>query len=177
MALALPDVVVGGLSRSDLLSALAAAGVRLNRSAEILMASDVFDTAHQEVVHPVVRTVDELGLAGEASLSRILATAQSLGLRLCPPTTAPYLRLALLHQPSAPDSVLTNGRAPTGSLTVSAAPLRADGDYPKGFYLRVIDEVPWLRGYQCTDEHLWSPEDRLVFDAGASGPRPTGLEP
>lgn len=161
--------MIGGLTRADLISALAAAGVRLNPSAETLLASELFDSMSSEAIRPVEHTVGELGLTEGASLSRVLATARSLGLGLCPLTAAPYLRLALLHQESAPDSIMTNGRAPSGSITVFSTPQRADDEYPKGFYLRVIDEVPWLRGYRCTDEHIWSPDDRLMFNADPRG--------
>ena len=57
-------------------------------------------------------------------------------MRLCPVTAGPYLRLAWLSQPSAPDVIMSNGRAPTASLTVAALPPRPDEEgYPKGFYL------------------------------------------
>ena len=157
------EVVIGGLARADLMSALATAGVRLNPSAEILLASNVFESTTTESVRLAEHSVADLGLAQGGSLSQILAAASAKGLELCPLTVAPYLRLAFVDQESAPDSIMTNGRAPSGSLTVASAPPSADDAYPKGFYLRVIDQVPWLRGYSCTDEHIWSPDDRLVF--------------
>jgi hypothetical protein len=47
---------------------------------------------------------------------------------------------------------------------VSAA-LVEDDEFPKGFYLRRIDGVLWLRGYRSGPAHVWSPDDRLVFAA------------
>jgi hypothetical protein len=44
-----------------------------------------------------------------------------------------------------------------------SAPLAADDDIPKGFCLRRIDGVLWLRGYRSGPEHIWSPDDRLIF--------------
>lgn len=82
---------------------------------------------------------------------------------LCPAVTGPYLRLAMLDQVSAPDSVMSAGRAPTGSLTIAAEPLNEDQDYPKGFYLRTVDGIPWLRGYLCDDLHEFAQEDTFVF--------------
>ena len=77
---------------------------------------------------------------------------------------SPYLRLAWLSQPSAPDVIMSNGRAPTASLTVAALPPRPDEEgYPKGFYLRVIGGDPWLRGYRCDLTHDWNADDRFVF--------------
>ena len=41
--------------------------------------------------------------------------------------------------------------------------LSRDDEYPKGFYLRVVDGRAWLRGYRCDDGHSWSPDDRFIF--------------
>ncbi len=158
------EVAVGGLSRSELKSELAAQGIVLNPHAETLLDDAIFDEhgAAQAVVL-AERTVADLGLADGATLPEIYEAAQRLGLRLCSADTAPYLRLALSQQAAAPDSVMSSGRAPAGALTVAAEPLSDDIEYPKGFYLRVVDDQAWLRGYRCDDEHVWSPEDRFVF--------------
>lgn len=167
-------VQVGALSRAQLLAALDAAGVGLNASAEVLLRHEAFDDQRVESFDVVRRTVRQLGLAGGAPLSIVLATAQAQGLALCPLVTGPYLRLAMLDQQSAPDSVMSNGSAPSASLTVASAPLDTADVLPKGFYLRVVDGRPWLRGYHATDEHRWSPDDCLVFRVQPS--RPPGSE-
>jgi len=154
------------MSRSDLLSALRHEDVGLNQSAETLLDDPVFDHPSRQSITVVEGSIRELGLVGDdAVLPRIYQAGQQHGLRLCPPITGPYLRLALRSQPNAPDAILSNGRAPTGSLTVASAPLRTDVDHPKGFYLRVIDNRPWLRGYRCDDTHAWNPDDRFLFEA------------
>ena len=154
---------VGELTRSDLKRALALAGVRLNAYAETLLEDAVFERTEAETVEIVQRTVGELGLTRGAALPRILATAREHGLLPCPLVAGPYLRLAMSDQTTAPDSVLSNGRAPTGSVTIASEPLRVDDEHPKGFYLRVVDGQPWLRGYRCGDDHLWAPDDRFAF--------------
>ena len=154
---------VGGLTRPDLQKALAVAGVRLNAHAETLLENAVFDTTEAETIDIVRCSVSDLGLTRGASLPRILGGAREHGLLPCPPVTGPYLRLATPDQATAPDSVMSNGRAPTGAVTVASEPLRVGDDYPRGFYMRVVDGQPWLRGYRCRDDHLWSPEDRFVF--------------
>lgn len=154
---------IGTMPRGRLLRALRQRDIQLNESAVTLLADRVFDLSAPESVVLVERSVGDLGLTSGAVLAQIFGTAYELGLRLCPPTTAPYLRLALDCQPSAPDSVLSNGSAPSGSLTVAANPRHADEDFPKGFYLRVISDRPWLRGYHCSSEHVWDPEARFVF--------------
>ncbi|MWB99693.1 hypothetical protein [Agromyces seonyuensis] len=156
-------VLLGGLTRAELAQRLAEAGVLLNAHAETLLDDLDLEDGTVRSIRVVERTVAELGLPDGAPLSRVFSAAERSGLRLCPPETAPFLRLQTLGQAASTDSVLSAGRAPEGSLTVAAAPLRADDEYPKGFYLRVVDTVPWLRGYRCDDEHVWAPEDRFVF--------------
>ncbi|WP_130412818.1 hypothetical protein [Xylanimonas ulmi] len=81
--------------------------------------------------------------------------------------TGPYLRLAFDDQAAAPDAVMPSGRAPSGSVTVASEPVEADHDFPKGFYLRVVDGTAWLRGYMCDNQHVFAPNDRFAFQAGS----------
>ncbi|NNN04060.1 MAG: hypothetical protein HKL87_08710 [Acidimicrobiaceae bacterium] len=152
---------VGYLTRPELRDALERAGVQLNDAARTLLESAAFDESRTESFCVVLRTVKDLHLSKEASYSAILAAGKARGLLPCPLATAPYLRLATLDQMNAPDSILSNGSAPSGSVTLAS--LRPTGDLPTGFYLRVIDGVPWLRGYHATDDHHWPPEDSLAF--------------
>lgn len=162
---------VGELSRQELRAALDGRGVLLNASAEVLLASAAFDRQQVDSFNVVQCTVGRLGLRSGAALSSIIARAHEAGLSLCPPITGPYLRLVMASQESAPDSVMSNGSAPSGSITVAAPPL-GDDDYPKGFYLRAVDGVLWLRGYHSTDEHIWSPDDCFAFREEGSSREP-----
>ena len=157
-------MTIGGLSRGELIVALASRGVLLNAHAEALLANSIFDGRSEErdiLIREL--TVADLGLAGGASLSQIFQEAHDQGLLLYSPDTAPYLRLALIEQASAPDTIMSSGSAPSSSITVASRIIRDDDDFPKGFYLRVVDGQPWLRGYLCDDEHLWLPNDLFAF--------------
>lgn len=154
---------VGQLSRRELLAALSRSGVRLNASAEVLMNNSVFDQQRSETFGVVCRSVGQLGFSEGANLSSIFERAKKLGFSLCPSIAAPYLRLIWIDQESAPDNVMSNGCAPSGSITVASAPLDNDDDLPKGFYLRTINGILWLRGYHATDKHVWSPGDCFAF--------------
>ncbi len=158
---------VGGSSRAEWEPALDRAGVRVNASAERLFDHPRFDAAPARAVGIVVRSVAELGMADGATLVEILERARQGGLDACAPVTGVYLRLAMLDQVASADSVMSNGRAPDGSITVASWPLEDDSDFPKGLYLRVVDGVPWLRGYRCDDDHVWSPDDRFAFAVAA----------
>lgn len=157
------EVSVGGLSRAELRRALTSRNINLNAHAETLLGADVFDRGAPRVVTVTERTVAALGGAEGATLPEILELAREGGLLTCPADTGPYLRLTLNDQATSADSVMSTGRAPEGSLTIASAPLSDDDDYPKGFYLRVVDGRPWLRGYRCDDEHIRSGGDRFVF--------------
>ena len=163
---------IGGLRREDLLASLDRLGVLLNASAEVLLNSDVFDRQRLDSFRVVQRTVGQLGFSNGAALSSIFARAHEVGLSLCPAITGPYLRLVMADQESAPDSTMSNGSAPSGSITVAAAPLDDDDDFPKGFYLRVVNGVLWLRGYRTTDKHIWSPDACFAFREDSSSLEP-----
>ncbi|GGF31769.1 hypothetical protein GCM10010922_03580 [Microbacterium sorbitolivorans] len=157
------ELAISGHSRQELVEQLRLAGVLLNPHADALLAHAVFDEPLSEAVRIVDRTVAELGHAAGATLPQIFAAAEEHGLSLCPPQTAPYLRLAWLDQPESADSVMSAGRAPDAALNVASPVLSDDPDFPTGFYLRVVDGQPWLRGYRCDDLYVFAPEVRFAF--------------
>lgn len=166
-------VQVGGQSRTELTQLLHTADVMLNVHAETLLAHPAFDAPEARSIRIVERTVGELGFERGAIQSRVFTAARNQGLELCPVVTGPYLRLAITEQTNAPDSVLSAGRAPTGAIHVASEPLSKDVEYPKGFYLRVVDGRPWLRGYRCDDTYVWAPDSgsRLYCPRNAKSAR------
>lgn len=158
-------VRIGGQPRSALLQSLREFGVRLNAHAQTLLEHPAFDDPESQDLRFVERTVHQLGLATGGTQSQVLEAAREHGFQPCPVISGPFLRLATMDQRNAPDSVLSAGRAPTGAIHVAAEPLSADEAYPKGFYLRVVDDEVWLRGYRCDDTYEWGPEQRLALIA------------
>jgi hypothetical protein len=75
--------------------------------------------------------------------------------------------MQVLEPDGADGKPLTHGRAPPGSITVASSPLDDSDETPKGFYLRRVDGVSWLRGYWSRPGHIWSPRDVLVFSRGS----------
>ncbi|GAA4518713.1 hypothetical protein GCM10023160_01330 [Brachybacterium paraconglomeratum] len=159
------QLLLGGLSRAELRERLAAAGVQLNVHAETLLDHPCFDERAPETVMVTQRRVADLGLPEEGTLPEVIAASLRQGLALCPATTGPYLRLAMASQSQAPDSLLSAGRIPTGALHVVSEPLSADHEFPKGFYLRVVEGVSWLRGFRCDDDYVWPPESVIALRA------------
>lgn len=159
------QLLVGGLSREELRGRLEASAVQLNAHAEALLVHPCFDERAPESVTVIQRRVADLGRPEGGTLPAVIAAALRHDLRLCPPETGPYLRLAMTSQSQAPDSVLSAGRIPTGALHVVSAPLSEDVEFPKGFYLRVVDGVAWLRGFRCDDDYVWPPESVIALRA------------
>jgi hypothetical protein len=158
-------VRVGGATKAELLSRLAAALVQLNSAAQQLFADSRFETsAIPRVINTIEIAVAELGLSRGGTWSQVLEHASGLGLSVCPLELGPHLRLQYTDQAEGflghPPS---ENRAPPGSVTVASAPLADDDDTPKGFYLRRINGVLWLRGYRSWPGHIWSSEDLFVF--------------
>lgn len=157
------SIQIGGRPRHELTRALREAGVQLNAYAETLLDRPEFKSPPSQDLQIAFRTVGELGHPGGAVQSEIFAAAAAQGLGLCPLIAAPDLRLALLDQTNAPDSVLSGGRAPTGAIHVASAPISEDVEVPRGFYLRVVDGQPWLRGFRCDDTYRWPGDAQLAF--------------
>ena len=158
-------VSVGGKDRQQLLAELDEAGVELNEYARTLFGCDGFttlSTPHSLVT--VELTVKQLGFAHGASTLDLYAQAESLGLGPAPLELGPHLRLQYLERPEGCwGYLLTERRAPPGSITVTSVPLSEDDQFSRGFYLRRIKGTLWLRGYCCSDTTVWDADDRLVF--------------
>lgn len=156
-------VRVGGQPRRVLLQSLRALDVRLNAHAETLLQHPAFDDPEGQDLRFVERTVQQLGLPAGGTQSQVFDAARAQGLNLCPVISGPFLRLAAMDQHNAPDSVLSAGRAPTGAIHIASEPLSDDEAYPKGFYLRAVDDEGCLRGYRCDHTYVWGPEQRLAL--------------
>lgn len=157
-------VEVGGLTKSQLLQKLQQASVMLNAYGERLFAADQFTiSAAKYSLETVELTVMGLGFPDGADTARIYKRAGELGLDLCPLELGPHLRLMYLDQAEVCEEDSRQHQAPSGSITIASEILSEDDDFPKGFYLRKMDGVLWLRGYHADHLHVWNPDDRFVF--------------
>lgn len=158
-------VSVGGLTKSELREELRRNAIAMNELAERLFADQRFTPSPTRYsVTTVELTVRELGLARGGTNADIAAQAAARGLGSCPMELGPHLRLHYRDQPEGFVGMpAREQRAPSGSLTVVSEPLSDDEEVPRGFYLRRIDGVLWLRGYRCGAEHVWDADDRLLF--------------
>ena len=158
-------VTVGGLTKAELLEELHTNAISMNESGERLFASDHFPTSETRYsVTTVELTVRHLGCPRGATLPEIYARAGERGLGLCPLELGPHLRLQYRDQPEGSwGKPCRRHQAPYGSITIASEQLTEDDDFPKGFYLRRIKGVLWLRGYRSGPEHVWEPDDYFIF--------------
>ena len=158
-------VHIGGVKKEELRSRLQRAGVLLNEAAATLFANVRFTTSlSSEPMKAATLSVAELGFPDGATFATIVERANRNGLLLCPLELGPHLRLQFTDQPEGSlGQPVSQNCAPPGSLTVASAPLAQDDETPKGFYLRRIEGVLWLRGYRSWPGHIWSPQDMFVF--------------
>jgi hypothetical protein len=164
-------VYVGGASKQQLLARLEEAGVGLNEAARILFSSEKFTTlSTRQPLATVEVTVRDFGFTQGATFQELCNQAAALGLCLPPLELAPHLRLQYQDQPEGYwGHPLTAHRAPPGSIMVASAPLSADDEFPKGFYLRRIQGTLWLRGYWTSADNRWDPDDHLLFCSPVPG--------
>jgi hypothetical protein len=158
-------IEIGGLTKSQLIEKLRQSSIMLNEYGERLLADDRFKTSEIKYsLQTVELTVGDLGFPDGATTKQIFTKARVLGLQLCPLELGPYLRMEYLDQTEeySGDS-LQRHQAPSGSITIASEILNEDDDFPKGFYLRKINGVLWLRGYRADYLHVWNPDDQFVF--------------
>lgn len=162
---------VGGMDKNQLLQALREQRIEINDVAKDLFLDRRFEILRQSsVVEIEYISLSELGLADGATYRRLTESARRVGLVECPLELGPYLRLQFLGQPEgAIGFPVTQNTAPYGSITVATSPLDDIDETPRGFYLRRIKGVLWLRGYRSSPCHVWSPDDIFVFARNTNG--------
>ncbi|WP_436371575.1 helicase [Cytobacillus sp. BC1816] len=158
-------IEVGGLTKSELIQKLQQCSILMNAYGEKLLADDKFTTSDTKyTLQTVELTVGDLGFPDGAATAQIFKKASEIGLELCPLELGPYLRLEYLDQPEDySGNPLQRNQAPSGSITIASEILCEDDDFPKGFYLRRINGVLWLRGYIADYLHVWNPNDHFIF--------------
>lgn len=158
-------IAVGGLSKWQLIQKLQQNSISMNEYGVRLLSDERFTTSESRYsLKTVELTIRDLGFPNGATLPHIFKRASELGLKLCPPELGPHLRLEYLNQSEGYiGNPLQKNQAPTGSITIASEILSEEDDFPKGFYLRKINDVLWLRGYNADNLHVWNAYDHFVF--------------
>lgn len=157
-------IEIGGLTKLQLIQKLHQHPISLNEYAENLLSNDKFTTSETKYkLKTVELSIRNLGFPDGATMPQIFKRASELGLDLCPLEAGPHLRLDYLDQPEGNKGHLPQRQAPTGSITIASEIVNEDHNFPKGFYLRKINGVLWLRGYIADYLHVWNIEDHFIF--------------
>ncbi|SFC93389.1 helicase [Bacillus sp. UNCCL81] len=158
-------VEISGQTKSQLIQKLQQASISMNEYGEMLLKDEHFTISKSKYsLQTVELTVGDLGFLEGATTPQIYKKAKELNLQLCPLELGPYLRLSYLDQPEgfAGNSVKQH-QAPSGSITIASEALSEDEDFPKGFYIRRINGVLWLRGYRADHLHVWNNDNHFIF--------------
>lgn len=143
---------VGGLTKKHLLKHLSKKGVQLNAFAQQLFDDDKVECSDDiQSLFLTIKTPFDFGLYFGATLGEMIEAASTQNLSPCPLVVAPYLRLQEID--------LAKGEY----LTVVSSPLSNDKAYPRGLYLRDLDDGFWLRGFRCSDDCIFPPSKKFVF--------------
>lgn len=113
----------------------------------------------RDIIELAIRDLD---IEKNPSLRMIFQKVKDYGLSLCPLEIGPYFRLSYRDQKE--ENEYEKNKAPKGSITIISKPLKeGDETFPKGFYIRKMDGVLWLRGYNCSMEYIWDINDRIAL--------------
>ncbi|MGX6962634.1 helicase [Vagococcus xieshaowenii] len=157
------QLTIGGMDKKQLIATLEEKQVFLNPLGhQLLEQLDDFKFWHEQTIRLVEVTVAKLGLSQGGTLLEVFISGIKKGFALCEVEIAALLSLDYNY---LEDSIglISTGKAPTNSVTIASKILIDTDDFPKGFYMRKIDNVCWLRGYTCDHLHVFAPEDRFMF--------------
>ncbi len=146
------EIVIGGMSKEQLLKQLSESGIQVNKYGPLLFGHSQFlPPANAEKVRLIKVSLADLGLNESCSIEEFESRASALDLKLCPLYLAAFLRLQYLDQPAGP------------YLTIASKKLEADENFPNGFYLRNFENALWLRGYRADGFAGWPGKNDFIF--------------
>lgn len=146
------EIFMDNLSAEELLEKMKAKGIQFNKYAEMLFEHSSFLTSGKARKVKLVKVnLTDLKLAKPTRFQDIVSAAAEKGLKLCPLNLAPFLRLEYLDQPEGP------------YLTIASLKIEDDEKFPRGFYLRKLEGVLWLRGFCASDDWEYPLDMEFVF--------------
>lgn len=158
------ELTIGGLSKEELMHSFKKMNILMNPLGKQLLESELFKVSKdRKKIILTELSLNELGLAAdEANLLGIINRAKQVGLDVCPPEVAPFLRMTYFNDKES-HGFEKKYKTPNGAVTVLSEILSEDHDFPKGFYLRKADGDYWLRGYLCDFEHIFDLNEKFIF--------------
>lgn len=153
------------LTKDEIMKKLKENGIMINHYAEEYISHPHFFAEHTKNITVTIASLKELGLEKGATLNQLFHHIQNTQYMPCPPDTGFFLRLAWLEQPKSHNSILTGTHAsPDQAVTVLSKLLEEDDTFPKGLYLRNVDDNLWLRGYACDRTYCFPADALFAFE-------------
>lgn len=158
-------LTTGSFPKDQILNELEKHDIRFNRYAEEYFSHPRFRSDHSRTFTVTIASLQEIGFDTGATLPEIFRSLPEAGLKPCSPETGLFLRLIWTDQPKSSNAILSGTHeAPDQAVTVLSEILDNSDDFPKGLYLRNVDDVLWLRGYICNSEYRFPGESIFAFE-------------
>ncbi|PHJ43248.1 hypothetical protein [Vibrio sp. PID17_43] len=143
---------VGGDTTASSLKRLSKNDVKMNLFAQQLLEDGAVHVSRQaEIIKVTIKTPFEFGLYFGAILDELIQKMKQCGLSVCPIEFTLYLRLQ--------DLALCLGEY----LAVDSSPISEDESYPRGIYIRNLEDGLWLRGFRSSVDFTFPPSMNFVF--------------
>ncbi|MDQ1097603.1 MULTISPECIES: hypothetical protein [Chryseobacterium] len=154
-------IINQNLSREALFHALKSAGIPTNAYADLIFNHPAYNyTDAEKEISIAELTLHDLGLKDGGNFKQIEEAVQLSGYSYCPLEAAPYIRMHYRSQKIAQPK--TESGHPPDSILIFSKPMLHSDDFPKGFYLRNIEGILWLRAYIASDDYFWEPDTQLI---------------
>ncbi|PRY34402.1 hypothetical protein CLV58_1176 [Spirosoma oryzae] len=156
------EIINQNLDKEDLLNKLSLSKIRINDYAKLIFDFPTFNYKNSEHKITIAQlTLSSLGLKNGGSFGEIEKAMKSNNFDFCPLEFAPYIRL--YYQSQKPSEIIVKNQHPQDSILIFSKPLIMDDNFPKGFYIRNIENTLWLRAYICSDDYFWKPETEIIL--------------
>lgn len=136
--------------------------IQINDYAKMIFDSPDYNFMNStDIINIIEIKVGELGLPGGGNFDDIKNAMQKNKLDYCPIEYAPYIRLEYNSQASS--EISYKNQHPPDSILIFSKFLVMSDEFPKGFYIRNINNTLWLRAYTCSGDYVWGPETVLIL--------------
>lgn len=150
------------LDKETLFDKFLSSKIKTNNYAKLIFEHPNFNYKSTENKIILIQlTLNNLGLKNGGNFKQIETMMKTKNFDFCPLEFAPYIRLHYISQ--KPSKIKSSNQHPPNSILIFSKPLIMSDDFPKGFYIRNIEDTLWLRAYICSDDYCWEPETEIIF--------------
>src|SRR5690606_11671602 len=150
------------LNKETLFKNLVESNIKINDYAKLIFNHPEFKyTNSEDQINIVQLKLSDIGLKNGGNFEQVERAMKSNNFDFCPLEFAPYIRMHFHSQKSS--RIITKNQHPPDSILIFSKPLIIDDDFPKGFYIRNIENTLWLRGYICSMDYYWESGTEIIL--------------